>query len=262
MGKLIATIAVLIFLQLSVFAHGDLHKQIDDLSAQIKTQPESAALYLRRGRLHLQHRDLGKAMEDARHALSKGAKVDGRLLEAEIHFAAKEWSKAETAASLVLAESAEEGRGLVVRARARKELKKFDLAAGDYKRALEKAPRSDPDVYLETAECLENSGEFDKGLGIIEDGLKTLGNLPAFQKRAVLLEAKAGKVEAALTRIARYRQAERRQHFWSELEGDVQMIAGRPDLARAAYQRALDGSRVKSPELAQKLSSSKTPPAK
>jgi tetratricopeptide (TPR) repeat protein len=260
MGKLIATI-VLIVLRLSVFAHGDLHKQIDDLTAQIKQQPESASLCLRRGRLHLQHRSWREALADAQDAFKKGAKTDAQVLEAEIHLAAKNPDQAEGAAARVLADAPQDPRALVLRARARRDLKKFSPAAADYEKVLALAPASDPDIYLEAAESSENSSDLNKALQIIDAGIKARGSLPAFQQRAVLLEAKAGRFDAALARISRYRQTDRRHHFWSELQGDVHAMAGQPDLARAAYQNALDGRRTKSPQLAQKLSVLKTPPS-
>jgi tetratricopeptide (TPR) repeat protein len=45
-------------------AHGDLHEMIKKVSKEIKSSPDSAFLYLKRGELYFQHEDFEESIED------------------------------------------------------------------------------------------------------------------------------------------------------------------------------------------------------
>ena len=47
-----------------IFAHGDLHGRILKVTKEIKVTPDSAYLYLKRGKLYFQHKFYNKSLSD------------------------------------------------------------------------------------------------------------------------------------------------------------------------------------------------------
>ena len=53
-------------------AHGDLDTRIQEVTTAIESNPDSASLYFKRGKLRFQHEEYHEAIEDINKSISKG----------------------------------------------------------------------------------------------------------------------------------------------------------------------------------------------
>ena len=235
------TFGVWLVLTVAALAHGDLHEQIANVTAQIQKNPESAELVLRRAELHRVHEDWLAAAADYDRAahLAFGLAVvhlgRGKMLLSQGRF-----DKAQAELDQFLAGNPEHVDGFVTRARI--EVKRGNQLAGadDFARAIALSPRPEPEYYLERAQALVAAGDahIDAALSCLDEGMAKLGNLPSLGLDAVELETKAKRFDSALARLESLSAISPRKEAWLERRGDLLAQAGRTDEAQQAYRTA------------------------
>ena len=226
-----------------LLAHGDLHEQIQEVSAQLLQQPARGELYLKRAELHRVHGNLNAAEADYDQAARLDPGLSGMDFgRGQLLLAAGKIPQALVVLDRFLSAHPGHGPAFVVRAKARSKAGDHLGAAADYTLALQSFPQPEPEYYSARAQALVEAGpeHIDKALAGLDEGLARLGGVLTLELLAVDLEISVKRYAGALTRIDRLRQTAGRPEFWWERRGDILDLAGRPAEARQAYHNALE----------------------
>jgi len=228
-------------------AHGDLHEQIQAVTARIAEAPASAQLHFKRAELYRAHRQWEAALADYARAAALDpdvAAVDlGRgllFLETEALTAARE------ALDRFLARHPGHAGGRAARARALARLGDSQAAANDLTAAIAASPRPRPEYFIERARALVTGGEARIGEALrgLDEGIERLGPLVTLQLVAIELELARRAHDAALARVDRLVAASPRKEPWLLRRGETLEQAGRLPEARLAYAAALEALRT------------------
>lgn len=236
-------IGVWVVLTIAALAHGDLHEQIANVTAQIQKIPESAELYFKRAELHRLHEDWPAAAADYDRAAQLAPELSAvRLGRGKMLFASGHLDEAKAELDAFLTASPERVDAFVTRARIQAKRAEPLPAAGDFARAIALSPQPEPDFYLERAQALVAAGDahLDDALRCLDEGMARLGNLPSLGLYAVELDAKAKRFDSALARLDRLSAISPRKEAWIERRGDLLAQAGRAEEAQQAYRAASD----------------------
>ena len=225
-----------------VFAHGDLHDQIDGVSDRLAHDPNNAALLLRRAELYRLHGEWENALKD----VDRVSQVDpkpGRsdLLRAKILVDAGQLQAARTALNQFLERQPNHVDGLITRALLLVKLGSGSLAAQDYSRAIAASPRPEPDYYLKRAEALRRATppQLGEALAGLDEGIRKLGPLVTLELAAIDVEVALRNYDRALTRLDTARRTSARQESWLVRRAEILAAAGRIAEADKAYGEAL-----------------------
>ena len=224
-------------------AHDSITQQIARLTAELKSDPGNARLFLRRGELRRMNREWRDALADLDRAAALEptlTRVD--LVRAHVLLDASRPADAAAAASRFLLVNIDNPDALTVRARALVRLRRFDAAAADFTRALAREPL--PDVYIERARAQSTDGAAGQAQALagLDEALARLGPVVALELEALELETRLGLVDRAVHRIDRLAATASRQETWLARRGAVLARAGRVRDARVSYQAALDAA--------------------
>ena len=237
-----ACISALLLAPLGVFAHGDVHLQILEVTQRIEKDPKNAELYLKRGELHRAHQDWDAAYVDYEKAITLNTNMAVVDLVRGKLFLEANWPLSSIAAlDRFLAVYTNHVDALVTRARSLVKLGRFLEATKDYTHSLAVASAPQPEVFLERAQALTNEGSayFDSALQGLDEGLKRLGPLPVLQISTIEIEVQRKHFDAALARLDSAAARAPRKETWLERRGDILLQAGRSKEAAEAYQQAL-----------------------
>lgn len=133
---------------------------------------------------------------------------------------------------------------LLVRARARRALRRPGAAAADLEAALGRLRDPQPDHYFEWARACEAAGDLRAARAALDEGLRRLGPLAALAQEAVRIEVRARRFDAALELVGRMLQSAPPREAWLVQRADLLSRAGRPAEAAAAYDEALTALRL------------------
>jgi tetratricopeptide (TPR) repeat protein len=221
-------------------AHGDLHGQIEAVSAKLRADPRNAGLLLRRADLLRQHEQYARAAQDYDAAEALDPRLPGiafgrgQLLRATGALVAAE---AEFDRFLAVAPRNIEGR--VARARTRAARADWTGAAADFSVAIEAAGRTpEPEHLIERARALRHAGDIQGAIASLDAGMAIVGEAPTLGLLAIELEAERGGWDEALRRLERLRAGASRQEAWLERRGDLLARAGRTGKAHDAWREA------------------------
>ncbi|HKC25956.1 MAG TPA: tetratricopeptide repeat protein, partial [Thermoanaerobaculia bacterium] len=223
-----------------LYAHGDVHDQIAALTLRLRAEPRNAELLLKRGELHRVHGDVEAALADFRAASAIDPSLEAvDLCAARALLEGKRPTEAAARIERVLARRPGDPEALLIRARAAAALGETERAAQLYPRALDVAPRPDPDLYVETARALEAAGKGVDALATLERGLARLGAAPSLELAALELELSLARTDAALARLDRLASSSPRPERWLLRRAEILERGGRRAEARAAFGEAL-----------------------
>ncbi len=238
-------LGVAVWMVLAGFAsgHGDLHDSIQAVSLKIQLSPADSSLFLERAKLYAAHEDPARAYADFDRAEALGADpaavAPGR---AKLHLTTGRYAEACRSLDDLLRHEPRQVEALIIRARARAGLLDAAGSAADYTAAIVASPHPEPEYYLERAEILNRTmpPQTDAAIRGLDEGLAQLGKgIVTLQLAALDLEIRAGRVEAALTRIDAATASAPRKELWLCRRGDLLVRAGRPSEARQSYQDVL-----------------------
>ncbi|MEO7412162.1 MAG: tetratricopeptide repeat protein [Opitutaceae bacterium] len=207
------------------------------LDALIASVPDSADLYLRRAAHSADHRQWAEAESDLRRAAQlepNSAKV--RVVSGRIYLAAGKLREARNQLDSALATVPAQPEALVLRARVHSQLGEINAAHTDYNSVIALLEEPSPSLYLERAALPIASLAALRGL---DDGIARLGPTPALVERAIALELRLGRIDAALARLDLLAAHAERKEVFLKRRGDLFALAGRATEARGAYLQAL-----------------------
>ena len=186
-----------------LLAHGDLHEQIENVTAQIRNYPQNAGLHLKRAELHRNHEDWPAAAADYDRAEKLGPALPGvHLGRGKMLLAMARFDEAQAELDKFLAAQPENVDALVTRGRIKARRAQPVAAAADFARAIELSPQPEPEFYLEGAQALASAGtgHTADALRILDEGIAKLGNVPVLCLYAIELEVQRKQFDAALAK--------------------------------------------------------------
>lgn len=228
-----------VFSPLAAWAHGDVHEAIANVTREIEAHPDDPKLHLRRGELHRVHQDWTAAGGD----FDKAQELDATLIIAELlrgEMLADAGRPADAAAALdrFLKQCPDSAPGFTARARVHAREKRWTAAADDFGRAIEFARTPNPELFIERAQALRASGRLDEAIATLDAGLAKLGALITLTQLVIDCEVEAGRLDAALARLAKVVDAAPRKERWLFRCGELFEKAGRTEAAHEAYTAA------------------------
>jgi tetratricopeptide (TPR) repeat protein len=234
-----STAGIGILISQKLLAHGDVHEAIVNVTREIEAHPDNPQFYLRRGELHRVHRDWTEALAD----FDKARELDATLIIAELlrgEMLADAGRLADAAAALdrFLKQCPDSAPGFTARARVHAREKRWTAAADDFDRAIEFARIPNPELFIERAQALRAAGHHDEAIATLDAGLAKLGALITLTQMAIDCEVEAGRLDAALARLAKVVDAAPRKERWLFRRGELLEKAGHPEAAREAYTAA------------------------
>lgn len=247
-----SVLASLLFAQ-SAAAHGNLHEQIEQLTAVLKDKPNDARLWHKRGELYRAHHEYAHALADYAQAelLDPGLEVI-YLSRGRVMYESARYPDAYRALSQFLQMAPEHAEALYLRARTRIELGQRHAAELDFAEALANSPEPGPELYLERAANLAQAGKVSPALAVLEQGLSRLGPVVTLEDAAINIELHARRFAPALSRIdTMLARSERKEHL---LARKAQILEASGDKAAARKVRKEAISAIEGlPEIKRKL---------
>lgn len=225
-----------------VWADDDVALRIEEISKKIAASPKDASFRAFRADLHRFSRDFDAALADCEGARVLAPRdatvctVCGRVL-ADAGFPRAARAVAETG----LATTPDHPELRLLHARMLAKLGDALGAWDDYSAVIRAVPAPSPDLFLERSDALAAAGpeHLDRAVGGLEEGIARLGPVITLELRALELEEKLGRVDAAVGRIDRLMADAKRKETWLVRKGDVLRRAGRAKEAGEAYRAAL-----------------------
>ena len=224
-------------------AHGSLHDVIERKSRQIEQNPDDALALFERGMLYQKHGETGLALSDFHRALQlePGYHVC-HLPLSELYLKSGRVRKALYHIGLLIEKEpdnpfAYEARAAVYRAMGWKA-----RAVADLRRVIalknDDAIRPEDYIRLSDAVLKGSPSHYGEAIGVLEAGLRRLGNIISIQSRILELELESNRCAAALERIDRIMAPLKRKEKWLAKKAQILERNGQPEEAFEAYRQA------------------------
>ncbi len=222
------------------FGHGALHERIAELTGEILKNPADALLRFELAYVCFQHGDWPETLKqlDEIERIAPG-QLPTPLLRGQALVAGGRMQAGRLQLDTFITSHPDHPAALVARARALSELGEDDACLADYRRALEKAPHPEADLYLETAEALAKRRRVDEAVSVLHGGVAKLGTAPSLLLAAIHLEIATNRFEEALAHVEAMRQSAPRPEPWMAKRATVLGHAGRSAEASAAWHDLL-----------------------
>jgi tetratricopeptide (TPR) repeat protein len=230
-------------------AHGDLDRQIAEVTARIAAQQARpvnvgtrAVLHFERGELHRLHGDWARAEADYDMAIRYQPDLHpvdlgrGRML---LDMGRPRDAKA--VLERFLRNWPNHPEGLLVHAQILVKLGWGGKAVRFIDQAIARISQPEPDYYLARVEILVSLGpaQLSRAVAGLDEGIARLGPVVALETRAIELDVELGRWASALSRVDRQAAATIRKDLWLARRADILDSAGRRAEARASRQQAL-----------------------
>lgn len=181
-------------------AHSDLEELLDEANARLTEDPKKADHYLYRGDLYRIAGEWKKAAKD----FEKARKLDPKLdrywyCHGRMWYDAGSPGLAASDLTTFLTAHPDDAQGLLVRARAFSQLRRFRESIADYERCLRNLPRPGPEIFLELADACESHGDLAHAVASVQMGLQRIGPAVSMQMRLIELFRKQSDSKSALS---------------------------------------------------------------
>lgn len=219
------------------FAHGTHSELLSWVDKKLVEQPANGELWCQRAWLNLEHEDWKQTLSDVEKAekLAPGQYPTG-WFKGEALVLAGKLPEAKKVLDDFIVQFPQDKRGNLSRARVLVKLGMKEEALADYRRALAMSPETGPDLVQEAAESLAENGHLEEGIQVIDSGLNRLGGIPSLLMKVLEMEMKAGRHEAALSRVDAMQESAPRPEPWMAKRAQLLAQAGRLDESRAAWK--------------------------
>ncbi|HTH47113.1 MAG TPA: tetratricopeptide repeat protein [Candidatus Limnocylindria bacterium] len=232
---------LLLLLAGPAWAHGPLHEQITNVTAELSLRPDDVPLLLRRGELNRLDERWADALADLQRARTLAPENPDPLLGLG-RLALDQGKFAEAIPSLqsFVAVRSNHVEGHLLLARALLRTNQETNAAAHFSRALALSAEPRPEWFIERSQAQFAQGEahLPETLAGLDEGLKRLGPVPTLQLAAIELELRRHNFDAALQRLDTVLAGSERKERWLLRRAEILELAGRPTEAGAAYAAA------------------------
>lgn len=234
-------LCVLVWGSVVALAHGDLDAKIARVSEQIVAAPDSAALYLKRGQLYLQHREFTLARTDLRTA----RRLDDTMVLTDFLLAQVCIGEADPERALLrihayLAVYPRAPEALVLRAGIYRQLGRHAAGREDLAAALALFDPPVPAHYVMIAEAvlLSDATNVDEALQWLDAGLTRFGTDIVLQTKKIDLLERVAHYDAALIEVDELLRTYPRKERWHYRKAILLEAAARPAAARRSILAA------------------------
>ncbi len=235
------TIGLIVLIGTSVLAHGELSRQINQLTQRIKLDEKNASLYLQRGELHRLNGNAKAALEDFdRTEKLNPALVEVELARALLFYDASMPKMAEFSLKKFLRKQPNHTDALILLAKTHLKEKKFKSALAEYDQAINTAFKLKPDYFIVRAEILMKLKRGEEALRGLDEGIAKIGNLISLQEKAIGYETQLKRWDAALTRLDEVMQNFERKETWFVRKAKILFEANRKEEAKISAQNAFE----------------------
>lgn len=224
----------------SAGAHGDAHDRIQALTERIAGGEPVADLYLQRAGLLLQHGEALAALEDLDRATDRGS-TDPSLdiVRSRALAAMGRTADARAVLDAMIAAHPDDVRGYLARAERLSAEGAHLAAAADLSRVVELSPRPSPDVFAALARCLERGGQWERALGVLDEGARRTAAAVTLRTLSADLAQSHGDTDRALANVDAILPAVGRKETWLLRRAEILAAAGRGEEAAASARGAL-----------------------
>lgn len=236
-------------------AHGPFHDQILDLSRRIASAPDDWVLVAQRCDIERAHGLWAEAEADL-VVLERLRPADptNQMRRGFILVGKGEGTAAIPPLKLWIEAHPTNVEDRLILAQALRQSRKWPDAAREYSKVLEDAEAPRAQIFIDRAECQMEAGEsFVRIVAGLDVGIRRCGTLPPLVRMAAELELKAGRVEAAATRVRQLGEASARKERWLFEEGEIYRRGGMAAEAEARYRAALAALRALPPRFQRSL---------
>jgi tetratricopeptide (TPR) repeat protein len=224
-----------------VFAHGELHALIDQVTVRMAADPSNVSLVIRRAELHRLHHAFEAADADYARALSMAPNdPEPQWMRARSRLEGGRPEAALAELDAFIAAHPGHGSALLTRARTNARLERYQEAAADYAAAIAALREPEPDVIVEWIRAQKLAGIDHAVMKRAIDGvIARLGSIPVVEEAAYELEIEMRDWDAALARLDRRARDAARQEQWLFRRGQLLKLAQRDAEAAVAFERCL-----------------------
>jgi tetratricopeptide (TPR) repeat protein len=236
-----ALFSVWLFAAANLFAHGDLHPRIVEITEQIARAPTNALLYFERADLYRQDGDFTNALKD----LNMVAQLDRTLkrvdfMRGQTQLDANQPQAALTPLNRYLADKPPDGEAYALRARVLAKVGRPAPAIADYTDAIAFSTVPNPELYIERAAQWRALGKQEEAIRGLDEGIRKIGAIVTLELPAVDAELALKRTDAALARIDRVMARLQRKETWFVRRAEILRDAGREEEAKKNYRDALE----------------------
>ena len=218
------------------WAEPDLRSQVERLSSELKEKPNDALLWYKRGELYRAHHEYARALADyAQAELLEPWLEPIYLSRGRVLYETGRFPDAYRALTQFLQMAPGHPEALIVRARTRIQLGQANAAELDFAEALSHSAAPAPELFLERASNLSQSGKAGAALAVLEEAIARFGPQASLEDSALAIEVRAKRWPQALRRIdAMLPRSERKEHL---LARKAQVLEAAGDRAAASEVR-------------------------
>jgi tetratricopeptide (TPR) repeat protein len=216
--------------------HGSYHDVVAVINAQLKSQPDNAALHFKLAQAHIGHEEWRACLDslDRVERLAPNIHPTGSLRGLALLTGGRAQVAKETLDAF-LAKNPTHSQALATRARALVSLDQPAQAVADFEKSVEHSASPDSKLILDFAKVYQKLGRYADASRIIDHALSGSEDSPALLRLALEIESAAGAWNSALSRIDALRQTAPRPEPWMAERARLLARAGRSDQARAAW---------------------------
>jgi tetratricopeptide (TPR) repeat protein len=169
------------------YAHGDLDLRIAEVTAEIKENPDSSFLFIKRAKLHFQHETYRKSLRDLRRSQKlRYSSAEQKLLFAKNYFRLGKFEKSMTFIDEILHNDTHHVLAIKLKAKNYFEQGNYHNSAIAYEQVIENTSKSFPANYIDASYAWEamDTDEGKKGaLIILDKGIEEFGDIIILHER-------------------------------------------------------------------------------
>lgn len=173
-------VTLMFFCCFDAIAHGDLINRIENLTQEIKVNPDSAYLYFKRGKLYYQHNDYKESINDFKRSKKLGFNSDEQNFFLAIsYYKLNHFMTSKRFVDKILKDKPDNIKAFKLLGHINFKRKNFRKAAEAYEKVLLISKRTFPENYLHGAEAwyaLRTEFGTERAKSLLIQGIEALGN--------------------------------------------------------------------------------------
>ena len=197
-----------------VHAHPGMQDQLTRINRAIAERPSEQALYIQRGIIYTNGGHYPEALVDYRQAEKLGAPIVVAYELGVLFYRMENYDEATHYLSQYLRQFPASAAAYEARSRVYRDTGDHQRAMADLNKYFELQGAPHPGNYLAAADMLEEMGQTDTALAILDQGMEKLGLTPQLQRRAITLELQRQQSDRAIARLETLREPLQESPSW------------------------------------------------